>query len=252
MNSRTSVPTFAGDVLDLHRAYCQSGDPGLREELVRRHSGLARSVALNFMNRGEPYDDLFQVAQLGLLKAIDRFDPERGYQFSTYANATMSGELKRYFRDKAWALRTPRAVQELYLRVKDASDHLSQELGRSPSMAEVADYASATEEQVIEALEAGTNLRTLSLDVSVDEDSSLRMQVGEDESGFGEIEEHSVLAPLLERLPARERRILELRFGRGMTQSEVAAEVGLSQMHVSRLLGRTLDQLRSWAGAIAE
>jgi RNA polymerase sigma-B factor len=237
----------AVDVLDLHRQYVETREPRIREALVRAHAGLARSVALGFMNRGEPYDDLFQVAQMGLLKAIERFDPDKGYQFSTYANATMSGELKRYFRDRAWALRTPRAVQELYLKVKDAADHLAQQLARSPSVAEVAAYTSATEDAVIEAMEAGTNLRTLSLDATPDDDPGLQLQVGTDESGFGLIEEHSLLAPLLARLPARERRILELRFGRGMTQSEVAAEVGLSQMHVSRLLARTLDQLRTWA-----
>lgn len=237
----------AVDVLDLHRQYSRTRDPRIREELVRAHAGLARSVALGFMNRGEPYDDLFQVAQIGLLKAIERFDPEKGYQFSTYANATMAGELKRYFRDRAWALRTPRAVQELYLKVKDAADQLAQHLARSPSLAEVAEYTNSTEEQVIEAMEAGANLRTLSLDATPDDDPGLQVQVGTDESGFGLIEEHSLLAPLLARLPTRERRILELRFARGMTQSEVASEVGLSQMHVSRLLGRTLDQLRAWA-----
>lgn len=240
-------PMTAVEILDLHRQYAGTRDPQIREGLVRAHAGLARSVALGFMNRGEPYDDLFQVAQIGLLKAIERFDPEKGYAFSTFANATMSGELKRYFRDRAWALRTPRAVQELYLKVKDAADQLSQELGRSPSLAEVAAYTGGTEEQVIEAMEAGTNLRALSLDATPDDDPGLQVQVGTEETGFGIIEEHSLLAPLLARLPARERRILELRFGRGMTQSEVAAEVGLSQMHVSRLLARTLEQLRSWA-----
>lgn len=231
---------------ELQQAYYETRDARARDDLVRAHMGLARSVARRFANRGEPLDDLIQVADLALVKAVDRFDPHRGVKFSTYANATISGELKRHFRDRAWAIRTPRSVQERYLEAKAALDHLSKELQRSPTTQEVAAEISATPEEVIEAMEAGSNLHAASLDSARDDDDdrSPGARVGGRDEGYGMVEDRAVLSDLLSHLPVREQQILKLRFGDGLTQSEIAERVGLSQMHISRLISSSLKQLR--------
>jgi RNA polymerase sigma-B factor len=229
--------------------YAQSRDRGLRDELVTAHMGLAEYLARRFTNRGEPLDDLVQVAALGLLKAVDRFDPERGLEFSTYATPTIVGELKRHFRDKGWAVRVPRRVQELHLRLGSVVSQLSQELGRSPTIGEIAHAAAVSEEEVLEAIEAGHAYRFTSLDApsGSDDEMSLSAELGSEDQGLIDSEHRVTLSPLIAQFPPRERTILHLRFFEGLTQSEIAGRLGISQMHVSRLLARALAQLRNQA-----
>jgi RNA polymerase sigma-B factor len=231
------------------REYAETQDPQLRTELVTAHIGLAEYLARRFTNRGEPLDDLVQVASLGLLKAVDRFDPERGLEFSTYATPTIVGELKRHLRDKGWAVRVPRRVQELHLRLGTVVSTLSQELGRSPTIGEIAQAASVSEEDVLEAIEAGHAYRFTSLDApsGADEEGTLATQLGGDDQALVDSEHRVALSPLIARFPPRERTILHLRFFEGLTQSEIASRLGISQMHVSRLLARSLAQLRASA-----
>ncbi len=231
------------------REYAETHDPDLRTELVTAHIGLAEYLARRFSNRGEPLDDLVQVASLGLLKAVDRFDPERGLEFSTYATPTIVGELKRHFRDKGWAVRVPRRVQELHLRLGTVVSTLSQELGRSPTIGEIAQAASVSEEDVLEAIEAGHAYRFTSLDApsGADEEGTLASQLGGSDQALVDSEHRVALSPLIARFPPRERTILHLRFFEGLTQSEIASRLGISQMHVSRLLARSLAQLRASA-----
>lgn len=233
--------------------YRRTGDRRLRDELVEEHAPLAQFLARRFANRGEPIDDLVQVALVGLLKAVERFDPGRGLQFSTFATPTILGELKRHFRDRGWAVRVPRRVQELHLQLGRIIATLGQERGRSPTPAEVAERAGCSEEEVLEAMEAGSLYRLVSLDGPAtrdeDEASELVACLGGDDPGFEQIERRAELDDLLGVLPDRERRIVELRFFDGMTQSEIAERVGVSQMHVSRLLARSLETLRGEANA---
>jgi RNA polymerase sigma-B factor len=226
--------------------YARTRDRTLRDELVTAHMGLAEYLARRFTNRGEPLDDLLQVASLGLLKAVDRFDPERGLEFSTYATPTIVGELKRHFRDKGWAVRVPRRVQELHLRLGTVVSTLSQEMGRSPTIPEIAQAAKVSEEEVVEAIEAGHAYRFTSLDApsGADDEGALSNQLGVEDQGLIDSEHRVALSPLIARFPPRERMILHLRFFEGMTQSEIASRLGISQMHVSRLLARSLAQLR--------
>jgi RNA polymerase sigma-B factor len=229
--------------------YAVTRDRGLRDELITAHMGLAEYLARRFTNRGEPLDDLVQVAALGLLKAVDRFDPERGLEFSTYATPTIVGELKRHFRDKGWAVRVPRRVQELHLRLASVVGLLSQELGRSPTIGEIAQAAVVSEEEVLEAIEAGHAYRFTSLDAPSgnDDEMSLSAELGAEDQGLIDSEHRVTLSPLIAQFPPRERMILHLRFFEGLTQSEIAGRLGISQMHVSRLLARALAQLRSQA-----
>ena len=230
--------------------YRRTGDRRLRDELVEEHAPLAHFLAGRFANRGEQRDDLVQVALVGLFKAVERFDPGRGLQFSTFATPTILGELKRHFRDRGWAVRVPRRVQELHLQLGRIVSTLGQEEGRSPTPAEVAERAGVSEEAVLEAMEAGSLYRLVSLDGSVtpdDEGGELSACLGDDDPEFERIEHRSEIEELLEALPARERRIVELRFFESMTQSEIAERVGVSQMHVSRLLTRSLERLRAEA-----
>jgi RNA polymerase sigma-B factor len=232
--------------------YRRTGDRRVRDELVEEHAPLAHFLASRFANRGEPRDDLVQVALVGLFKAVERFDPDRGLQFSTFATPTILGELKRHFRDRGWAVRVPRRVQELHLQLGRIVSALGQEKGRSPTPGEVAERAGVSEESVLEAMEAGSLYRLVSLDGSVtpdDEGGELAACLGDDDPEFERIEHRSEIAELLNVLPARERRIVELRFFESMTQSEIAEHVGVSQMHVSRLLNRSLDRLRAEASA---
>ncbi|HEX6247050.1 MAG TPA: RNA polymerase sigma factor SigF [Nocardioidaceae bacterium] len=218
-----------------------------REDLVRLHLPLVEHLTRRFLNRGEHYDDLLQVGTIGLIKAIDRFDSDRGVEFSTYATPTIVGEIKRHFRDKSWAIRVPRRLQELRAAISSASAELTQDLGRSPTVAEIALRIGVTDEEVIEGLESANAYTTLSLDAADSaEDSALSMldTIGEDDEALEHVENRESLKPLLEALDPREKHILTLRFFRGMTQSQIAAEIGVSQMHVSRLLNRTLSHLR--------
>jgi RNA polymerase sigma-B factor len=214
---------------------------------VQRFLPLARQLARRYQRGGEQLDDLVQVASLGLLKAIDRFDLDRGVEFSTYATPTIVGELKRYFRDKGWAIRVPRRLQELSLRLNKVVAQLTQDLGRAPTVQEIAQYANVSQDEVLEALESGQAYSTTSLDApSGDEDDApMRMdRIGEEDLRLDNLEYFASLAPLIEQLPERERTILYLRFFKGKTQSQIAEQVGISQMHVSRLLARILGFLR--------
>jgi RNA polymerase sigma-B factor len=221
---------------------------GLRDRLVELHLPLVEHLARRFRNRGEPLDDLVQVATIGLIKSIDRFDIERGVEFSTYATPTIVGEIKRHFRDRGWAVRVPRRLQELRVTLTSARAELSQKLGRAPTVAELAEYLSLSEEEVLEGLESANAYSTLSLDAteqSDDEGPAVVDQLGAEDEALAGVEYRESLKPLLEQLSPREKRILLLRFFGNMTQSQIAAEIGISQMHVSRLLARTLAKLRA-------
>lgn len=229
--------------------YARTRDQSLRDHLVASHLALAEYLARRFANRGEPLDDLVQVASLALLKAVERFDPDRGLEFSTFATPTIVGELKRHFRDKGWAVRVPRRVQELHLLLATVVSSLSQELGRSPTIQEIAQEAGASEEEVLEAMEAGRAYRLASIDAprgsdDDDEGTGLAARLSEDDESIEHVETRMELSPLLASLPRREQLILHLRFFEGLTQSEIAERLGISQVHVSRLLARSLQQLR--------
>ncbi|MDT3397984.1 RNA polymerase sigma factor SigF [Streptomyces sp. B1866] len=218
----------------------------LRNTLVRMHLPLVEHLARRFRNRGEPLDDLTQVATIGLIKSVDRFDPDRGVEFSTYATPTVVGEIKRHFRDKGWAVRVPRRLQELRLALTTATAELSQRHGRAPTVHELAEHLRISEEEVLEGLESANAYSTLSLDVpdTDDESPAVADTLGAEDEALEGVEYRESLKPLLEDLPPREKKILLLRFFGNMTQSQIAQEVGISQMHVSRLLARTLAQLR--------
>jgi RNA polymerase sigma-B factor len=244
------------EVQDRFVEYRRTGSRRLRDSLVEEHVGLAEYLARRFADRGESFDDLRQVALVGLLKAVERFEPDRGLRFSTFATPTIVGELKRHFRDRGWALRVPRRVQELHLQLVKVVGTLSQELGRSPTPDEIARRTGTRVEDVLEAMEAGGVYRLASLDAALanEERTSLDLsaRLGEDEPEFEGVEQREELADLLSALPPRERRIVYLRFFDGLTQSEIANEVGISQMHVSRLLTKSLESLRNAALAVAE
>ena len=227
--------------------YATTRDSALRDQLIEAHIGLAEYLARRFANRGEPLDDLVQVASLGLVKAVERFDPARGLEFTTFATPTIVGELKRHFRDKGWAVRVPRRVQELHLRITRVIDDLSNELGRSPNVDEIALRAGTTEDEGIEAIDAGSAYRSTSLDAGRsddDESPGLLGQLGDVDPELVRSELRTTLGPLIAALPEREQVMLYLRFYEGLTQSEIAKRLGISQMHVSRLLARSLQQLR--------
>ena len=225
----------------------------VRDELVEMHLPLVEYLARRFRNRGEPLDDLVQVATIGLIKSVDRFDLERGVEFSTYATPTIVGEIKRHFRDKGWAIRVPRRLQELKLSLAKATSDLSQKNGRAPTVAELAQHLEMSEEDILEGLESANAYSAVSLDApdAGDDDSpAVADSLGTTDDSLEGVEYRESLKPLLEKLPPREKKILLLRFFGNMTQSQIAAELGISQMHVSRLLARTLQQLRE--GLLAE
>jgi RNA polymerase sigma-B factor len=227
--------------------YSRTRDRRTRNELVEAHRPLAAHLARRFANRGEPLDDLVQVAFVGMLKAVERFDPERGLEFSTFATATVDGELKRHFRDKTWSVRVPRRSQELHLRLAPTISDLSQRLGRAPRIPEIAREIGIREEEVLEAMEVGGAYRSASLDApsgEAREGSGLAERLGVPDANFDLVEHREVIERALEGLPERERLILRLRYFDELTQSEIADHVGVSQMHVSRLLARSLADLR--------
>lgn len=233
-------------------AFSVTRDPEIRRELIEAHLGLAQHLARRYVNRGEPLDDLVQVGSMALVKAVERFDPSREVEFSTYATHTIVGELKRHFRDKGWAVRAPRRLQELYLRLNQAIAGLSQQLGRSPSIAELAAEVGVTTEEALEALEAGQAYRFASLDAPSREDEDgegMSARLGELDPGLVTAEDRAILEPLMAILAPREQAILRLRFFGGLTQSDIAKRLGISQMHVSRLLARAVAELREHADA---
>ncbi len=235
--------------------YHRHGDQAAREELVRRLLPLARRMARRYRRSDEPLDDLVQVATLGLIKAIDRFDPARETAFSSYAVPTMLGELKRYFRDNGWAVHVPRGMQERVMAVDGAVKELSRQLGRSPSVAEIAESLNSSAEQVLEAMEASSAYDAVSLDSyrfgEEGDGETYAESIGFEDERFDLVEYGATIAPTLQALPARDRIVLHLRFVEDLTQAEIAQRVGVSQMHVSRLIRRALDRLRTVAEASA-
>jgi RNA polymerase sigma-B factor len=224
-----------------------TGDRAIRDELIEAHLRLAEHLARRFNNRGVPLEDLVQVASLGLVKAVERFEPERGLEFSTFATPTIVGELKRHFRDKGWAVRVPRRIQELHVEINGLVGTLTQRLGRSPTIEELARASGTSEEEVLEAMEAAQAYRSASIDApSGGDDSGLGLagQLGDDDTNLFAAENKMLVASLVETLPKREQLIMRLRFYDGMTQTQIAERLGISQMHVSRLLARSLVQLR--------
>jgi RNA polymerase sigma-B factor len=227
--------------------YRRTHDRALRNELIEEHIGLAKGLARRFGGRGEAREDLVQVAMVGLLKAVERFEPERGLAFTTFATPTITGELKRHFRDKAWSVRIPRRTQEHVGEVGRAIQSASQRLGRAPSIAELAAETGLTEEEVIEAMEANQAFTAASIDAEPAGEGSpvLRDTLAGREVGFDDVESRVLVDRLLEALDERDRTIITLRFFGGLTQSEIAEQIGVSQMHVSRLLARSLAKLRA-------
>jgi RNA polymerase sigma-B factor len=229
--------------------YHETRDPAALDLIVSAYQGLALSLASRFGQRGEDIDDLNQVALLGLLKAVERFDPSRGTELTTFATATILGELKRHLRDRAWSVRPPRRIHDLYIAAQQAMDELSQLYGRSPTVAEVAAHTGAGAEDVLEALEAGGLRNSAPLDAMSaggDDVGAPSWSGGRDDS-LAEVEGRMVVTPLLARLPERERRVLQLRFGAGCSQTQIGALIGTTQMQVSRILARCLAQLRAWS-----
>ena len=239
----TSLALFA-EMLEGATGATRKGE--CRDQLVRLHLPLVEHCARRFANRGEPLDDLVQVGTIGLIKAVDRFDTARGVEFSTYATPTIIGEIKRYFRDKGWAIRVPRRLQELRMAIGSVTGDLAQQLGRSPTPREIAERLGLGVEEVLEGIESSNAYSTLSLDAGDNDDSpsSMLETLGMDDEQLAHVEIRESIKPLIEQLEPREKKILMLRFFRGMTQSQIAEEIGVSQMHVSRLLNRTLEQLR--------
>ena len=237
------------DAEAIFRRYAKNRDERTRDLLVKMHQNLVRYLASKFINRGEPFDDLIQVGTIGLINAIDRFDPERGIKFSTYATPTIVGEIRRYFRDKAWSMKVPRRLQELNIAASKAQESLSSKLGRPPSIREVAERIGATEEETLEAIELGNAYDTVSLDsqMTFDSDSSamtLGEFVGAEDETILSITAHGDLTQAIEHLEPRERMIIVYRFFRDMSQADVANRLNISQMHVSRLQNHALASLK--------
>lgn len=229
--------------------YHETRDSTALSFIVDAYQGLAYSLSSRFAQRGEDAEDLNQVALMGLLKAVDRFDPSRGTELTTFATATILGELKRHLRDRGWWVRPPRRVHDLYISTQQAIDDLTQRYGRSPTVAEVAEYIDAPIEEVVEALDAGGLRNSAPLETmgSPAEDVYVTRKLGVRDPGLAEVEGRLLLSPLLARLPDRERLIINLRFVAGWSQTQIGALIGASQMQVSRTLARSLAQLRAWS-----
>jgi len=239
----------------LLRRYHEEGDLQAREKLIEQYMSLVRSLARRYAYRGEQLDDLIQIGAIGLIKAIDRFDINRGFELTTYATPNIIGEIKRHFRDKGWAVRVPRGLQELNVQLSRLMEQLTVQFGRSPTIPELAKAAGVEEEQVLEALESGRAYTSLSLSVGGggdDDDLDPLESLGTVEHQYEVAEDRAVLAPGFRALDPRERMILQLRFFDGLTQSQIAQQVGISQMHVSRLIRRSLEKIRETIAADEE
>ena len=239
---------MASDDKVLLRRYHLEGDLQARDELIERYMSLVRSLARRYAHRGEQLDDLVQIGAIGLIKAIDRFDLDRGVELTTYATPNIIGEIKRHFRDKGWSVRVPRGLQELNVQLSKLVEQRTVQLSRSPTIAELAEAAGVEEEEVLEALESGRAYSSVSLSpgASSDEEGELDPleSLGDLEHEYEVSEDRAVLAPGFKVLDQRERKILHLRFFSGLTQSQIAEEIGISQMHVSRLIRRSLEKIR--------
>ena len=232
----------------LLRRYHEDGDLRAREQLIEQYMSLVRSLARRYSYRGEQLEDLVQIGAIGLIKAIDRFDLDRGVELTTYATPNIIGEIKRHFRDKGWAVRVPRGLQELNVQLSRLVEQLTVQFGRSPTIPELAKAAGVEEEEALEALESGRAYTSLSLSAGGgggdDDDLDPLESLGTDEHQYEVSEDRAILAPGFKVLDERERKILQLRFFDGLTQSQIAAQVGISQMHVSRLIRRALEKIR--------
>ena len=247
---RTPEDRDDSGVLELFVEYQRTGDMRLRNELITKHMRLAEYLAGRFANRGEPIDDLRQVALIGLLKAVERFDPGRGLQFTSFATPTILGEIKRHFRDRGWTVRVPRRVQELHLQLDSITADLSQELGRPPTPREIARRAGVREEDILEGMEAGGLYNLGSIDAHPDQEGQpASARIGANDPELDSLDERFAVQQMLQSLPDREQQIVYLRFYEGLTQSEIAERVGISQMHVSRLLMKSLELMASHAAA---
>ncbi len=239
-----------GEVRALFQRFHKTKDPGVREELVLAHQSLAMYLARRFADRGEPLEDIIQVAQIGLLKATDRYDPTRGIEFTTYATPTIVGEIKRHFRDKLWAIRVPRRLRELNYTLMRAVEELSQRIGRSPTIPEIAEATGVAFEDVLEAMEVGRAYSLVSLDAEAaerDEDHavSLLESVGGEDQALEHLEDRATLEWAFGMLPERQREIVRMRFFEDLAQAEIARRLEISQMHVSRILREALVRLRA-------
>jgi RNA polymerase sigma-B factor len=243
------VPAKSADIAELFELWHRDGDMAAREALVRRFMPLARRLARRYERSSEPFEDLLQVASLGLLKALDRFDPSRGHPFSSFAVPTILGEMRRYFRDSGWSVHVPRGEQERALKVRDAQETFANEHGHAPTVNQLAEYLEVESGQVIEAMQAIQAYEALSLDAprpGADGDAMTYGEaVGSDDERYELVELDATVSAVLEKIPKRERMILRMRFVEDLTQTEIASRVGVSQMQVSRLLRRSLDQLRA-------
>jgi RNA polymerase sigma-B factor len=232
----------------LLRRYHEQGDLQAREQLIEHYMSLVRSLARRYAYRGEQFDDLVQIGAIGLIKAIDRFDVNRGVELTTYATPNIIGEIKRHFRDRSWAVRVPRGLQELNVQLSKLIEQLTVQLSRSPTIPELAKAAGVEEEAVLEALESGRAYSSVSLSQGTGQEDGDEIDplesLGEIEQGYELSEDRAVLAPGFRALDSRERMILHLRFFEGLTQSQIAQQVGISQMHVSRLIRRALEKIR--------
>jgi RNA polymerase sigma-B factor len=233
---------------DLFRELRATREPALRAYLINKHAGLVRHVAKDYTQAGESFDDLVSVGLVGLINAVDRFDPERGTRFATFAVPTIKGEIRRHFRDRGWGMRVPRRIQELVHRLKQVADRLSQEKGRSPTYAELAAALNVTEEQVVEAVEARTQYDLLSIDSLAEDREEPQISTQEREGALDpDIEslgDRQAIVSALSRVPPRERVIIVLRYYQDLSQTEIARRLGISQMHVSRLQHRALERLK--------
>jgi RNA polymerase sigma-B factor len=228
---------------ELFTEFARTRSRRLRNELVERHMGLAAHVARRFGRRGPSDDDLRQVAFLALVKAVDRFEPERNVAFSTFAGRTIEGEIKRHFRDNTWTVSVPRSAKEIHLQLRRATDELTQILGRAPTVRQLAERLGVETDVVIEGIAAGSAYATASLDAPALVEGQAT-ELGSEDPGYGYVADSSVVGELISRLPDREREIVRLRFYEELTQGEIAERMGMSQMHVSRLLRRSFEQMR--------
>lgn len=242
------VPATAVGSAELFNRWRHHGDRGARDALIERFLPLARKLARRYIPSSEPYDDLVQVASLGLVKAVERFDPDRGFAFTSFAVPTIVGELKRYFRDAGWALHVDRGAQERARKVIDAQQKISAQTGRPPTVGELAQYLEMTDEEVIDGLQTAEAYDAVSLDAPLQRDadgaSSRLESIGSDDDRLELVDDQATIYAAAKHLPQRERQILYLRFGEDLTQTEIAERVGVSQMQVSRLLRKSLKRLR--------
>ena len=246
----TSPPVLAVDSGELFDRWYRAQDVRARDALIERFLPLARKLARRYAGSNEPYDDLVQVASLGLVKAVERFDPDRGFAFTSFAVPTIVGELKRYFRDTGWAIHVDRGAQERARKINEARQAISARTGRPPRVDELAQYLELSEEDVLDGLQVAEAYGTVSLDAPVagEDDASRLDAIGDEDQRLGLVDDQTTIFAAAKHLPQREREILYLRFGEDLTQSEIAERVGVSQMQVSRLLRRSLHRLRQLTG----